>query len=359
MNHAENIRFDVARGLAALVVFFAHVNQVFVWRFFKPPTMWEMFLGWSARSAVLIFFVLSGFLIVKSIVSNIQRNGYFDPVDYFFSRIARLYPPLIFALLLSVAVVSVIHYLDLPGSSGPLGDVRSSGIAYTANELIQALLLHDGMTLVNGPLWTLYIEAKLYVTAMGAALVFYGRSTTQRSAGVALVVASLWLGNGHYKFWFFAMIWVLGAAANLPAMRLRKMLIASVVFAALVGYCYPTTYLDYVDNKWGHALQAVGSAMVVNLLIMRRCAEVNFPSWLQQTGDFSYTLYVTHFPILILCLSLSLHLSADSFLLALVTAFLATLLTLVVVILIAPVLENARLYKKTMSRMFETRIGHQ
>jgi|tagenome__1003787_1003787.scaffolds.fasta_scaffold15188452_1 peptidoglycan/LPS O-acetylase OafA/YrhL len=81
MEHTGNTRFDVARGLAALVVFIAHINQIFVWRFFQPVSWPEMISGWAARAAVLAFFLLSGMLITKSILSNIKRNGYFEPVE--------------------------------------------------------------------------------------------------------------------------------------------------------------------------------------------------------------------------------------------------------------------------------------
>ncbi|MFL6812776.1 MAG: acyltransferase family protein, partial [Bradyrhizobium sp.] len=130
MEHAGNTRFDVARGLAALVVFVAHLNQIFIWRFFQPVSWMEMVSGWAARAAVLVFFLLSGLLITKSIISNIKRNGYFEPTDYLLNRIARLYPPLLFAVLLTVVVVSVIHFLGLPGSTGALGAVRPSGVSF-------------------------------------------------------------------------------------------------------------------------------------------------------------------------------------------------------------------------------------
>lgn len=90
MGFADTRRFDVIRGAAAIVVVVAHTAQCFVWRLYGAGSPWEMASGWAARFAVLAFFLLSGRLITASIAANIKRNGSFDPIDYLFSRMARL-----------------------------------------------------------------------------------------------------------------------------------------------------------------------------------------------------------------------------------------------------------------------------
>lgn len=42
------------------------------------------------------------------------------------------------------------------------------------------------------------------------------------------------------------------------------------------------------------------------LLLVNAWTECNFPTWLRATANFSYTLYVIHFPLLALGLSLAL-----------------------------------------------------
>jgi peptidoglycan/LPS O-acetylase OafA/YrhL len=352
MEHTGNTRYDVARGLAALVVFVAHINQFFVWRFFQPVSWPEMVSGWGARAAVLVFFLLSGLLITKSILSNIQRNGYFEPVDYLFNRIARLYPPLLFAVFLAAIVVSAIHYFGLPGSSGPLGTVRPTGVSFTLPELIRALLLYDGMTEADGPLWTLYIEVKFYFAAMGIAMAVRGGSPASRITGFVLIASSVWLGLGLYKFWFFAMIWTFGALANIPAMKRPAVFLPVALAAILLGYVYRAPYNDYVDNKIGLAIQAAGCAVVVYVLLLKQWAEFKFPNWLNDTGDFSYTLYVTHFPLLALGLSLSLSINNQSFPFAIAAAIVSAIASLFVVILVARRLEDVPKYKRYLQLIF-------
>ena len=352
VEHTGYTRYDVARGLSAFVVFVAHTNQVFIWRFYQPASWMEMVSGWAARSAVLAFFLLSGLLITKSIISNIKRNTYFEPIDYLFSRIARLYPPLLFALLLTVAVVSAIHFFGLPGSNGPLGAVRPTGVSFTFTELIRALLLYDGMTEADGPLWTLYIEVKFYIAAMGIAMVVRGRSPATRIAGVALATGAIWLGLGLYKFWFFAIVWMLGACANIPAVKSPIVFLPVAIFAIFLGYIYPAPYVDYVDNKIGLMIQTAGCVVVVYALLLNPWAEFKYPSWLRQTGDFSYTLYVAHFPMLALGLSLSLSIDSQSFPLAVAGATLSAAASLAMVIVFAKWLEDVPKYRKFLYSIF-------
>jgi len=129
-----------------------------------------MAFGWSARFAVLVFFLLSGRLITASIASNIRKGKYFDSADYFLNRVCRIYPPLLFAIFLVMAVVAVVHLFALPGANGSqLGTLRASGLWFTPTELVQSILIYDGLTIVDGPLWSLYVEVKLYIVAGGIA----------------------------------------------------------------------------------------------------------------------------------------------------------------------------------------------
>jgi peptidoglycan/LPS O-acetylase OafA/YrhL len=77
VNHQGNFRFDVARGISALVVFASHLTQVFVWPFLVAASWVDVLSGIAAREAVLLFFLPSGLLITKSIMANVERYGYF------------------------------------------------------------------------------------------------------------------------------------------------------------------------------------------------------------------------------------------------------------------------------------------
>jgi peptidoglycan/LPS O-acetylase OafA/YrhL len=349
VEHAGNERFDVGRGLAALVVFGAHINQFFVWRFFQANSLPEMVSGWAARAGVLLFFLLSGLLITRSIISNIKRNGCFDPVDYLLNRLARLYPPFLFALVLTVAIVCIVDHFDLPGSTGALGTVRPNGITYDYRELVHSLFLVEGMTQANGPLWTLYIEVRFYLAAMGIAMIVRSQSSASKVLGTALVLVAAWFGLGLYKFWFFGLVWAAGAAANITAAKSLRVFLPIAIIAVFLTYLYPAHYIDYIDNNFGLTIQILGCLIATYSLLLNSWVEFKFPMWLMKTAKFSYTLYVVHFPLLVLGLSLSLAINPHSFSFAITSAILSSIAVLSIVIVAARPLEDVPKFKKYLS----------
>ncbi|WP_194403392.1 acyltransferase [Bradyrhizobium sp. CCBAU 53351] len=350
MDHKNTLRFDVARGVAALVVLVAHVAQAFAWRLYGGGSWLEMMSGWAARFAVLIFFLLSGRLIVASIASNISRNGYFDASGYILSRIARLYPPLLFAVALAVGAVTIVHIFDLPGANGtPLGDLRASGLHFTAGELMRSLLLYNGMTVVDGPLWTLYIEVKLYVSAGGAAIFAFSRAPVARLVGAAFVLFAVLTAGEHYRFWFFASVWCLGAITNLPAAHKAKIFLPIAAAAILLCYAAPT-FSDYIDSPRGSLVQVISCVAIAYAFLLRNWAELHFPDWLLKSGDFSYTLYVSHFPVLAVGLSLSLQIDQTSVVVAVIAALCSAAAALLLAFIGAPLLENTAVTKRILKR---------
>lgn len=87
------------RGIAAIIVLLGHVSEAYIARFFGSDHLIFQTSGTIARHAVLIFFLLSGYLITVSIMINIRRNAYFSVVDYLSARISRIHPPFLGAII--------------------------------------------------------------------------------------------------------------------------------------------------------------------------------------------------------------------------------------------------------------------
>jgi hypothetical protein len=65
-----------------------------------------------------------------------------------------------FLFAIAIAVVFIVHYLNLPGGHKPLvhiGDLYQlrEHLTFAGDELLHAIFLDDGMIRVNGPLWEL------------------------------------------------------------------------------------------------------------------------------------------------------------------------------------------------------------
>ena len=82
-----------------------------------------------------------------------------------------------------------------------------------------------------------------------------------------------------------------------------------------------------------------------HVLLVSNGLELNYPNTIRRTGDFSYTLYVVHFPILVLCLSLALPMIGSSWTLSILAQICAAVLAICVAIVVAPTLENVPFYR--------------
>lgn len=92
------------RGVAAAVVLFSHVVQLHFLRFVGLNTPLHQFSSITSEYAVVVFFILSGYLITHTLEANIERNGKLRLDIYAAARIVRLYPPFLYAI--GVAILS-------------------------------------------------------------------------------------------------------------------------------------------------------------------------------------------------------------------------------------------------------------
>ena len=93
------IRKDIQslRGLSVLLIFLFHFDQIFFKYFYV---------------GVDIFFIISGYVITSSIFNSINKNNY-DIFYYLLKRIKRIYPALIFFIILfNIIFFSLISFND-------------------------------------------------------------------------------------------------------------------------------------------------------------------------------------------------------------------------------------------------------
>src|SRR5690242_15486371 len=101
-----SVALDALRPLAAQMVLVGHGLVFFsVGNWLKPPAS-----PYIQNVGVLLFFVMSGFWITATLITNAARPEY-SFLDYFIDRFARIYSALIPALLLIIVVDAVTIWL--------------------------------------------------------------------------------------------------------------------------------------------------------------------------------------------------------------------------------------------------------
>ncbi len=101
-NNIKNVKLEVLRGLACLVVIIAHIR--ITTNYFPSPKydFLQLFTAWG-REAVIIFFILSG------IVINISTKSGANSRNYYIKRLARLFPIYLFAIAFSACIYIIIN----------------------------------------------------------------------------------------------------------------------------------------------------------------------------------------------------------------------------------------------------------
>lgn len=318
-------RLSGVRGLAALVVLLAHLVQIHLLRFEGLGTPLHRVSSVASEYAVIVFFVLSGYLITHTLEANIRRHGTVDMGEYLAARMARLYPPFLLAVAVSIAVYLCLDTLALPGRAGAMtlpGDLYAAReiVHLHGSEVLSALFMVSGMLEINGPLWSLYIEAKLYLVLACTLALLTGHR--RRWALVATLAVVLWSGFRHNPgFALYAAIWLCGSLGYYlwneggRALNRRR---AQLCALTVVGLAMVAARDTLVANAplYEPAIQLAASAGIAWLLF-----QIKLP-WprMQGLADCSYSLYVTHFPLLLLVQAVVVHIGSRTPLAALSAA---------------------------------------
>jgi len=212
-----SVYFDAARFLAALIVVLHHV-----W----PLIMPNLPIPWPGHEAVVVFFVLSGYVIAYAASDpTVSLRTYAE------HRTARILSVAIPALLLAAAVA--------PFAAGPdiqyAGDVRMGAEQFWIASVINGLFLGQslGMNIsppLNEPFWSLCYEVWYYV--IFAAWMYSSKRWRIALTVLALAVAGL-------KIVMLLPVWLLGVWLyhRMPVLTQRQ---ARILFAvsALAAFAF-------------------------------------------------------------------------------------------------------------------------
>ena len=253
--------------------------------------------------SVLMFFVLSGFLVGGMSVER-AMNGRFMPGKYFIDRFSRIYTPLAPALAFDVAVC-LCFGIGFSWLEAGVNLVSMQGVAGRA---------FSG----NTALWSLSYEVWFYILA-GALLMLAGRQGRAARVGPLLVVAAGFLVflrlDPAYLF-----AWLIGVACyflGAPARPRIFWLTAVTLSAAGLVLMQVTSQsaqvelkaFSFVDRSFAVLIFALGLGLLVSAFAHLDPASPmwqRITAWGTNASKFSYSLYLFHIPVIIVLLKLHL-----------------------------------------------------
>ncbi|MCX6132162.1 MAG: acyltransferase family protein, partial [Proteobacteria bacterium] len=287
---------DGIRALAVLAVVGYHYSLV-------NSIMGNGFIG------VDIFFVISGFLITRSLAQSIDGGGYWLR-EFYFRRIRRIFPALIIVLLgtlLAGLVILLPFELRQLGKQIFFGALFSSNFHFWAEsgyfdpESIQKPLLH---------LWSLGVEEQFYIFYPIFILVAirFKIDLVKVAIGISFFSALflIYLGVSSPAATYFSPLtrmWELsigGIASSVvveKSLRLHKFLRLIGVTLFLSAFHFTNVGSSYPN--WSTLLPVVGTALIlvfvrdegfVSIILRNRVL-----TWI---GRMSYSLYLWHWPVI-------------------------------------------------------------
>lgn len=272
--------FDLLRLGAAISVALMHLHFMQL-----VPYTW---LAWPnlVFPGVLVFFIISGFLITNSWLTNPNLKR------YAWHRFRRIYPGLIASVAFTTLVMGYLGYLGRIGQVVPwfLGCASLLDVYHTPAPMREFGL----QGLPNGPWWTLPVELAFYII-LPVVLRFKSWAVALLMGVSALLVLTNDFNHPHlplnfdmrhtifHSFWWFG----LGIIARLEWDRLSPFIKGNILPWAA---CY---VLSGVFTGFDSLLSALPLAGLILALAFTK--PVKLP------GDFSYGIYLYHAPLIHAC----------------------------------------------------------
>jgi peptidoglycan/LPS O-acetylase OafA/YrhL len=308
---------DLVRGAAALEVCANHVRRLLLQPYsdLKSPPLIDtgIYLATSfAHQAVVVFFVLSGFLIGGSVHQAWLANRW-SWKKYGVQRLSRLWAVLVPCLVFTLLWDHVGAALSGGrGYDGTLADMMYFGIENNPpldhswpTVLGNLFFLQDIVTPMLGSnlaLWSLANEFWYYVIFPLGFLALMGGVSKALRALFALTALLICAAMPHSVL-EGGIVWLMGYGGWLithhekAARILRKPWVGGMLSAVLL--------VSLAKVKQGHWLASdyvLGACSSLLLPIVVSIREL--PAWLKRISfglsDISYSLYLSHFPILAL-----------------------------------------------------------
>lgn len=321
---SPSLHLDALRGFAAFSVLLSHwrdalyVDYKELGRHNPLVSAAYLFTG-LGHQWVVVFFVLSGYLVGGSVLRSIA-DGRWSWRGYLLARFTRLYVVLLPALLLGGAA-------DWAGMRLPGADSVYSGLAgmheltadvhhsltpaiLGANVLFLQTIALPGMSNYriptfgsNGPLWSLSNEFWYYL-AFPLLVLLIANARSWRvcvACALGLVVWGWFVGA---PIILLGIPWLMGVPIGyVPRLPIRSPWGRGLAVAAALVLFVAGLVIAKIHNNSLAADLLLGALVTLLIWVILHCATAPLPSsyaWMaQQSARSSYTLYLVHVPVLI------------------------------------------------------------
>lgn len=321
MYNTRNYTLDLIRGVSALLVMSGHLRIALYKDFSELYNVQNTsliekgfyFITGLGHEAVMVFFVLSGYFVGGSVIKN-QKTFSFQ--NYLIARLSRLWVPLLPILIFTTIIdyfIGVSSTELLNGdyypilNSGPKSDYSISFLTFLSNmSFLQTIFTPVYGT--NGPLWSLAYEFWYYILFPVIILLFNVIKRNILNKIIGGILAVLILRFMHLEMLEGFLIWLFGVAVYL--ITFKKHIKPNVVFillslALFVLFLLNSKFNFLIDilNENNDILVGISFSVFLITIINYQIPNtkfLNLNKFSFYISEISYTLYISHFPIVLL-----------------------------------------------------------
>lgn len=286
---------DALRFIAAFMVLFSHTRNDFFLPWgelpseqHNPISLVFYFLGRLGHEAVIVFFVLSGFLVGGRGFERIQK-GDFRIANYLIDRFSRIYPPLLITILFYFITCIFIDTENWDWAVAFCNLLNLQGICCKS---------------LVSPFWSLSYEWWFYLVLATIGLI---ATRKRKMAGFLLFVITTSIFIVNIMKLHYLLIWIIGAISYLTRPDKKNIwVLCSSFIGILVGIILWQISTDsnsiqiafkIENSKIIEVFLATMVAIFVQQIILYE-PKNNFVHYIEynlgRLAIFSYTLYLAH-----------------------------------------------------------------
>lgn len=304
-DYQHAVLISALRSAAALQVLATHLRGELYpsLKTVSDPTLWYQglaFLTGFGHVAVVIFFLLSGWLVGGSLLNKLDQPQILG--SYAIDRLTRMWIVLVPAFLLTLALAALSKTID-PSQVSLTPNNEFSATAFIGN-----LIGLQGMAVPrfggNFSLWSLSNEMWYYALFPLLLLPFIAHTRSGKIA--SLVLGAFIASQLLVDITLYFLLWLLGAAFSRVQIVLSRSMRRALVFALIVVVVYCR-----LEGSIGTLIvETFPEDLLISLIFLSLLSSLQFPADPTQAGNrlarlaallapFSFTLYVVHYPVLL------------------------------------------------------------
>ena len=316
LNGEASWHLNAMRGVAAVMVLMNHFRNTFfvTYQDVENQNIFTLLLysfTGLGHEAVMVFFVLSGFLISNSILKVLNNWSW---KHYLINRLTRLSVVLIPALILGLIIdLTGLYFFDY--SFFPHNMDERINVEVFLGNLLYLQGFQVSVLGTNDPLWSLSYEFWYYLLFPAILLtITKTKGLWTRFSYLIFTFICFFIVGKEVSFYF--LVWLMGFVVLIfPAIKIEsKVLIASTKIGSVLLFIITlgVSRLNLISLPLiEDILVAISFSLLVYLTLHLQNvfnATSNLKEWYRNSAEwlsgFSYTLYLIHFPILIFLFAL-------------------------------------------------------